>query len=192
MTFSDKNVQATALCLTRRLLAAYDFVMATSDDNPYAPPVMDQPTPEWAGDSPLALQTLVRKFRVESRALAGEAFLGVAISALVGIASTNDPYPSNVRLATAFGVLSGTFLVIGVGIGLKKVRAIQAMLVVNWLMVLASLLSAASILPVGLFLAAVFALAANQCHRVLGWSRQIRAAGYPLTAKPHEIPLISP
>jgi hypothetical protein len=181
-----------ALCLTRRLVASYDLAMAYSDDNLYAPPVMDRPTPEWAGESPLALQKLVQKFRVQSRALAGEAFFCAVISALAGIASTNDPYPSSVRLATVFGVLSGTLLAIGIGTGLKKVRAIQAMLVANWLMVLASLLSAASIPPVGLFLAAVFALAANQCHRVLGWSRQIRAAGYPLSAKPHEIPLTSP
>ena len=186
-----------ALCLTCRSLASYDFLMAVSNDNPYTPP-------EAVGSEFLAekksLRWIVGRFRAECRALGGAAiFFSLMMGLIAFLARDATGVRKNDLGWIVFAGLSATLAAVGIGTLLKKMWAFRVFLLVNWLMALLSILVViisgrvivGQILLAGFF-AVAFAFAAAQCHRVLGWSRQIRAAGYPLTAKPHEIPLISP
>lgn len=171
--------------------------MVSSNDNPYAPP-------EAVGSGAFAeknsLRWIVARFRAECRALGGAA---VFFSLMMGLIAFLMRDATGVRKNDVgwivFGCLAAMLAVVGVGALLKKMWAVRSFLLVNWLMALLSILLViiSGRVIVGqilfaVFFAVAFALAAAQCHRVLGWSRQIRAAGYPLTAKPHEIPIISP
>ena len=171
--------------------------MATSDDNPYAPP-------EAVGSEALAeknsLRWIVARFRAECRALGGAA---IFFSLMMGLIAFLMRDATGVRKDDlgwiVFGCLALTLAVVGVGTLRKKMWAVRFFLLINWLMALLSIMLViiSGRVIVGqilfaVFFAVAFALAAAQCHRVLDWSRKILAAGYPLTAKPHEIPIISP
>lgn len=182
------------MCLTIRLLASYDLDMENSDDNPYAPPVMGQAShflshpgslPQYG---PMALRITVADFRSQSRALAGTAFffgLVVAVFPVFLIISGD----SDSLVVPTIGVsVAVVFFFFGIGIARKSVNTLKAFLISIWILILLSLVAA----PLGWPFSIVFGLVAAQCHRVLRYARIIRAVGVPLTAKPHEIPLISP
>lgn len=185
---SEKNVQVTAECLTCRSLASCDFRMAISNDNPYAPP-------EALGSEALAeknsLRGIVAQFRDECRALGGAA---IFFSLMMGLIAFLMRDATGVRKNDLgwilFACVSVTLVIVGIGTLLKKMWAVRLFLLLNWLMALLSILLVVisgrvivgQILLAGFF-AVVFALAAAQCHRDLGWSRKIREAGYPFTVR---------
>jgi hypothetical protein len=80
------------------------------------------------------------------------------------------------------------FFFFGIGIARKSVNTLKAFLISIWILILLSLVAA----PLGWPFSVVFGLVAAQCHRVLRYARIIRGVGVPLSAKPLEIPLISP
>lgn len=166
--------------------------MSTSNDNPYAPP-------EAMGSGSLAeensLRWIVARFRTECRALGGAA---IFFSLMIGLIALVSKDATGVRKNDLgwilFACLSVTLVVVGIGTMLKKMWAVRLFLLVNWLMALLSILLViiSGRVIVGqilfaAFFAVVFALAAAQCHRILGWSRQIRAAGYPLTVRSDDV-----
>lgn len=166
--------------------------MAISNDNPYAPP-------EAVGSESLAqknsLRWIVARFRDECRALGGAA---IFFSLMMGLIAFLMRDATGVRKNDlgwiVFGCLSATLLAVGVGTLLKKMWAVRSFLLVNWLMALLSILLViiSGRVIVGqilfaVFFAVTFALAAVQCHRVLGWSRQILVAGYPLTVRSDDV-----
>ncbi len=182
-----------ASCLTYPTLASYDFAMVSSNDNPYAPP-------EAVGSGAFAeknsLRWIVARFRAECRALGGAA---IFFSLMMGLIAFLMRDATGVRKNDLgwilFGCLSATLLAVGVGTLLKKMWAVRSFLLINWLMALLSIMLViiSGRVIVGqilfaVFFAVAFALAAAQCHRVLGWSRQILSAGYPLTVRSDDLP----
>jgi hypothetical protein len=168
--------------------------MAISNDNPYAPPVMDQPSrpssqpgqlPHYG---PKALRITVADFRSQSRGLAATAFFFGVMASLFGILlSIRDNAESFLVPSIGFAI-AGVFFVFGVGIVKKSIAALQAFRICLWLLILLTLIA----VPPGWPFTVVFGLVAAQCHRVLRFARIILAVRVPLTAKPHETPLISP
>lgn len=166
--------------------------MAISNDNPYAPP-------EALGSESLAeknsLRWIVARFRDECRALGGAGiFFGLMMGLIAFLMRDATGVRKNDLGWILFACLSATLAAVGVGTLLKKMWAVRLFLLVNWLMALLSILLViiSGRVIVGqilfaVFFAVTFALAAVQCHRVLGWSRQILVAGYPLTVRSDDV-----
>ena len=166
--------------------------MAISNENPYAPP---QAEGLGYATEKNSLRWIVARFRAECRALGGAA---IFFSLMMGLIAFLMRDATGVRKNglgwIVFGCLSATLLAVGVGTLLKKMWAVRSFLLINWLMALLSILLViiSGRVIVGqilfaVFFAIAFALAAAQCHRVLGWSRQILVAGYPLTVRSDDV-----
>jgi hypothetical protein len=125
--------------------------------------------------------TLVKKFRDQMHALGalwiilGSVRVGLSLVALVSKANLSQwsgiDHPA---FWTVLGVIGLIDFAIGVLTCLKHVWAVYVGLALTYLSLLSLNLCAMPIVLIVIF----------QAHRVIGWARQMRAAGMPLTAKP--------
>ena len=147
-------------------------------------------------------RTVVQRFRQESRALAGVAIFFACVAAIQTLAALLSFTVSrgfgkigatSLAVGLLWGVVSAGLLVLGVQVARKKMWAVRVLMILAYVvlvMVAASLLLFGPISMIfALFAATVLGFVAAQCHRVIGYSLTMTAAGIPLNIKPHEIAL---
>ena len=157
--------------------------------NPYQAPMQ----PSFVEPESLdAWPAKVRRFHSESRALAGAiVFFGViGVMITVTVISSGD---ANLLGSYAIGFGAGCLfsvcaIVVGFGIGMKKLNAIRTGLGILYLtpLVLAVMFPSAVGAMIALGYIAL-ALVIAQAHRVLGWAIDMEAAGIPLTTRHEQV-----
>jgi hypothetical protein len=128
---------------------------------------------------------LVKKFRDQIHALGalwiilGSVRVGLSGAALVGAQGELNQWVglSHPALWIVLGIEGLIDISIGVLTCLKHLWAVYLGLVLTYLSLLSLLVS-------NWCAALVIVIVILQAHRVIGWARQMRAAGVPLTAKP--------
>ena len=168
--------------------------------NPYEPPEL---TADPAIESSLQpWRTVVQRFRQESRALAGVAIFFACVAAIQTLAALLSFTVSrgfgkidatSLAVGLLWGVVSAGLLVLGVQVARKKMWAVRVLMILAYALlavIAASLLFFGAISIVfAVIPATVLGFVAAQCHRVIGYSRTMTAAGIPLNMKPHQINL---
>lgn len=136
--------------------------------------------------------TKVRRFRGECQALAGAILVFGAVGLLISVLALSLGSASSLVYGTipiaGGSLLSVCAVVVGVGIGMKKITAIR--IVVGGLYMTPAILGA--MFPraaVGVIFFGYFflVLVIAQAHRVLGWAREMESAGIPLTTRPEKL-----
>lgn len=132
-------------------------------------------------------RTMIRKFREQIHALGALwIFIGSLSSAVASYALQNGPDPTarimigseqRVFLVVLAG-LGLTWLVLGVLTCLKQMWAVYVALALSYLSMVGQILN------LNICGGIIIILVILQAHRVIGWAKEMRAAGLPLTAKP--------
>ena len=168
--------------------------------NPYQPP--EQIANPAIETSLQPWRIIVQRFRQESRALAGVAIFFSCIAAIQTLAALLSFTVSrgfgkidatSIAMGLLWGVVSVGLFVLGLQIAGKKMLAVRVLMVLAYA-VLALVAALLLFFKAGGAVFAVFAalipgFVAAQCHRVIGYSRTMTAAGIPLDIKPHQINL---
>jgi hypothetical protein len=151
--------------------------------NPYASPSgpASQPFADIPGGIDYRLQQTIRNFRSQSLAL-GVAWIVLALLAIgliaFAVGTTASRGQSPLLIATAvvagFGII---WITVGTFTCLKHLWAIYTGLVLSYISLVGNLLSF-NLCAILILLAIIV-----QAHRVLGFAKQIQAAGLPLNAK---------
>jgi formate hydrogenlyase subunit 4 len=163
-----------------------------ADHNPYEPPDLTaKPAIE---SSQLPLRTVVQRFRRGIHALAGIAIFCACLTALVTFSPTSGKGTIVAEIVLLPGIVVSTGLLgLGVQVARKKMWAVRVLMIVAYaaLGLIAALWvivpSGAPFRPIAVIPAAVLGFVVVQCHRVIGFSRTMTAAGIPLNMKPYEI-----
>jgi hypothetical protein len=158
--------------------------------NPYASPA---PAPLSAG-APMTTPTvamikLVKDFRSQIHALGGFwIFIGGLVAVLMVVASGTlvgqaGEVDENARLIAMgiFFAIGGAWIALGVFTCLKQMWAVYVGLVLSYLSVIGNVIN---LNVCGLVILAAVII---QAHRVIGWSKQLRQAGIPLTTRPEQL-----
>jgi hypothetical protein len=154
-----------------------------TDPNPYASPSLPaSPSfPDVSGGMDHRLQRTIRDFHNQSLAL-GVAWIVMALLALgliaFAVGTTASQGQSPLLIAAAVVVVFGIiWITVGTFTCLKHLWAVYTGLVLSYISLVGNLLS--------LNLCAILILLAIivQAHRVLGFAKQIQAAGLPLTTR---------
>ena len=129
-------------------------------------------------------RTMVRMFRQQIHALGalwiiiGSLSVALAIVALQGNSGVAGLVGNSDKIVLAIVFAAGAiWFVLGLLTCLKKIWAVYVGLVLSYLSL------AGQALNVRIIGVVIMILVILQAHRVIGWSKQMRAAGVPLTAK---------
>lgn len=170
----------------------YELMTFPAEYNPYQPP--EQLADPAIESSLQPWRNVVQRFRQESRALAGIPIFFACLTALLTfiVASSTGRLHAISDIFVSPGIVVSTGLfVLGVQVTRKKIWAVRILMILAYAMLF---LAAAWLLFFGVAAAvvavpaaAVLGFIAAQCHRVIGYSRTMTAAGIPLNIRPHEI-----
>jgi hypothetical protein len=158
------------------------------EPNPYQAPATTGGAPP-AHASPGGIdRKFIKKFRQEIHAVGGfwiiigALALGLAIAAL---ASSDGPQflfsPENAGLLAFICGLGTVWIVLGALACAKHMWAVKTALVLSYISL------AGQVLSLSICAALLLIVVIVQAHRVIGWARQIRAAGLPLTIRPEQV-----
>jgi hypothetical protein len=156
-------------------------------NNPYQAPLSGEPTINFvpATAASLHLFKTLKQFRSQIAALGALwIFIGIAWLILGALANTWGAYekPEAVYVIAAFLItIALTWIVLGVLACMKQLPAVYIALALSYLLLVASLAELQVCLIVLLIIAIL------QAHRVLGWAKELRRAGIPLTTKPQDL-----
>ena len=135
--------------------------------------------------SPVIDRKLVRKFREQIHALGALwIFIGTvtAVLAFVGLQGNADVAArvagNQSALLFVMEVMGIIWLILGVLTCLKQMWAVYVALALSYLSLVGQILN------LNVCGGIIVVIVILQAHRVLGWAKQMRAAGLPLTAKP--------
>jgi hypothetical protein len=148
-----------------------------NEPNPYAPPRTSAEAGVHAVPAPVD-RVMVKKFRDQILALGVLWIIIGTLAAGLGVFGLGRTSDAPVLLSIVV-ILGLAWIVIGVLACLKHMWAVYAGLVLSYLSLVGQLVNLN--LNLGLL---VVILVIFQAHRVIGWAKQMRAAGIPLTAKP--------
>jgi hypothetical protein len=145
------------------------------DPNPYAPPALIEPA-QPSAHSP-ELSRVIRDFRSQSLALGvGWVLFGAAALGWSVFLPDIGEWLQLIRLTV--GVIGGCWLVAGIATVAKQPWGVLLGLVISYLAVLASALT------FNICLIVILIMFILQGHRVLGYAKQIQAAGLKLNVRP--------
>ena len=136
-----------------------------------------------------AVVKLVKDFRSQIHALGafwiiiGSVVIGIGafVSNLLGLGKD----PTAVTLGIIFLVMGPAWIALGIMSCLKQMWAVYVGLVLSYLSLIGNVINL-NICGAVILLVVIF-----QAHRVIGWARQLNAAGIPLTARPDQLALPS-
>ncbi len=153
--------------------------------NPYQSPAVAAPVIDPAHAGNLRLHKLLKDFRAQILALgAFWVFIGlvaIVIGVLAGNGSLARDDNAGMIVMAIMGIVGLGWMLLGVMTCLKQTWAIYVALVLSYLSLISSL---ARFQICGIILLLVVIL---QAHRVLGWAKELRCAGIPLTTKPQDL-----
>jgi hypothetical protein len=147
--------------------------------NPYQAPEADLGTPGESGPSEVD-RALARKFGEQILALGafwilmGGGAIGLSILALGGDRDLGASFvPGGRTLLVIAGIVGGAWIVLGILTSARKIWAVYAGLALCYVSLILQ------VLALNLCTFAILVLVILQAHRVIGWSRRLRAAGGP-------------
>jgi hypothetical protein len=182
-----------------------------SSTNPFSenPPAVSQPTVNPYASPSMAsladpgiladeeLRKMVKNFRSQMHSLGGLwiffSVIVLGLSALILGVTVNVMQDPNVRAVVMLsgiiylflGVVWGT---VGVFTCLKHIWAVWVGLILCYLSLIGNIITFNPSKILALIIAfAILGAAIFQAHRVIGWAKQMRAKGIPLTARPDQI-----
>jgi hypothetical protein len=173
---------------TVRSDALDDSQMAASDaesPNPYQAPSVAEPSAMLPSlvTTPAAYK-LLKDFRTQIHALGGA---WIAIGSLAGVVAlfvgaTANPDQETALLLGILLAASTIWIALGVFSCYKQIWAVYIGLVLSYLSLIGNLLS------INVCSLIIFVVVIVQAHRVLGWAKQLRRMGIPLTTLPQTLP----
>jgi hypothetical protein len=144
--------------------------------NPYQAPEASLGTPGVSGPSEID-RALMEKFGDQILALGFFWILmgaGLSFLVLEGNRNLGGMFAPDARtLQVIVGIVGGTWIALGVLTIFRKTWAVYTGLALSYLLLLAQTLT------LSLCTIAILVLVILQAHRVIGWSRRLRAAGVP-------------
>ena len=158
-----------------------------AEPNPYQSPAVISPVAQPALESQGHYHKILKDFRSQIVALGafwifiGAVAAGLGIIAGGVLSAAREVNPESTIVLVILLVSGCIWIGLGVLVCLKQMWAVYVALVLSYLSVVSSLFR----LQICAVLLLVFVIL--QAHRVLGWAKQLRAAGIPLTTRPEDL-----
>jgi hypothetical protein len=155
----------------------------SDQNNPYQSPATAGPQIHAGNTAQVALVKVLRDFRSQIVALGAFWIIIGAIATGMGVyLTTQDAQNPNQKiLMIVVAVMGGAWIALGALVCAKQIWALYIGLVLSYLSLVGNLVN------LNICAIVLVAVVILQAHRVLGWVKQLRAAGIPLSTRPEDL-----
>jgi hypothetical protein len=157
--------------------------MTQDSPNPYQSPAAPTPTIQPSSEAHQRLLKVLKDFRSQIIALGALFIILGAIAAAAGVFILQSGKEGPQIVGGFVVAIALAWFLLGACICAKQIWALYSALVLCYLSVIGNVVN------FNLCSLIILAIVILQSHRVLGWAKQLRQAGIPLTTRPEELNL---